>query len=906
MSKAVKKQNKALKYVTIDGNQVLVKNDQTINPFFVGSVGSSVKLMNPKDLYQTYDSVLVMCIKDNVTYDNDLLLAIYDYVVDNDKMANVFDYFTIFRADISMIKNKKHKNFANVINGSFLKEYFPNMNFEVTEIVIPLFEMTEKAARLYSGLYTEHKDVSGIKKILNLTNYYNAGYKKPVQDQLISYLKDIETSFWSCDENCKINMTDMFNTRTFDYKDVRDDGIREALVANVTDKKENTDQIKKRVINVMATEGKEIDYISAAMSSNKSFVDIYDALETSGRRTYYAKVDDQKLALNETSVIELYKTTTEDFEKYYILNILLTSKDYCHLVLNNKKMLKLATPFINKHKLLFKYTMAYSWFCMYIEECIFKTKSTSNSRFVFDIETAHLLPVFFTCMNDIWQNPYISLLVNKAVADVTNNCMSLYGIADTKYYGTCNLTEFKKRFNLFTTGDPDRNVLNGLKWEKFAVSGSIMSACLQKESPLISNVANNDVSESNRLLMFFQHYYGGSDIDLMCSTMSIYEFISCAGHVFNTIKSNLPDYKDGDITIEPVKSTAVVVTQHFFKERLDDLNNEVVSEYTAEEVINLIDTRDDDIVEYFYDLYQTVKKKINKGIRENSKELKEKYSFDKYILKLFTRKTVQGDISIKFKDNDVVKKDYAQSDGETCFYVNDFRDDENKVSDDENYLVYKVCEGIRYKFTSKKLMKCIELFQVRGNDFFSVVGRFHFPCVRSYFQGENVYMLPSCITAMMTGINIEYKYFAGTNDPVKIGNKYRTRGYGAIFNRTELKHMAYYNSEIDEDSGMYHIPDKNKESLNNMFKPREISDKIYKPLVYKKGLADNTYLNPKLDYIKSESDLREAYKKESGIDMSDSVIDMFKFKAVTAKGNIHPLQKWVIEAYWKSHGENIK
>ena len=65
-------------------------------------------------------------------------------------------------------------------------------------------------------------------------------------------------------------------------------------------------------------------------------------------------------------------------------------------------------------------------------------------------------------------------------------------------------------------------------------------------------------------------------------------------------------------------------------------------------------------------------------------------------------------------------------------------------------------------------------------------------------------------------------------------------------------------------------------------------------------------MNPQLKYIKTEEDLRTAYKNELGHDMSESAIDMFKFKAVTAKGDVHPLQKWIIEAYWKSHGENIK
>ena len=898
----------AIQYVTVDGEQHLVKNDEVVNPLFVGSGGSTVKLMDPQTLYQTYNSVLVLCVKDGVTCDTDVLKSVYTYLISKTDMDELFKNFALFRCDLSMIRNAKHKNFANVVDGKFLQKYFPGSTFEVTEIVVPLFEMTECNARLYTSLYSNTSNIPKIQKILNLTNHYNTNYKGLVKNKMIRYLRGIESSFWENPSNCQINMTEMFVTRGFDYKEVRDGGVKQNMIASVMKetKEEKEDNIKKKVITAMATNSKEIDYIASAMNTTKSFVDIYDALKQSGgKRTYYAKTDDSKLVLNKKSILELYRTATEDFERYYILNAFLKSKDYCHLVLNNREMLKEVTPFITKHSRYYKYLMAYSWIYMYIEECIFKTKSTADSRFVFDINTAHELPVFYTCLDDVWHNPYMTLLVNKKVANINNNCNSLYGISDKKHYGVCNLEEFKKRFNIFTTGNPDKNVLDGLNWAKFAVSGSVMAGCLPKESPLIANVAKPNLIEKDKQLMFFSHYYSGSDIDLMCSTKSVYEFISNAGHVYSVLSKNISDNGETpEITVEPIKNTYVIITEHFFKECLAHLNDEVGATYTSEQIINMIDKKDEDIAGYFYDIYYDVKKSINRQIIKNSKELQAKYNFNKHILKLYTRKTPQSDINIRYTTMNTTRKTCVHGDSETCFFVNNFRGNDNKVPEDENYMVYKISESIRYKFKSPKLLRCIELFQVRGDDYFSVVGRFHFPCVRAYYKGDNVYMLPSCITSMMTGVNIEYKYFAGTNDPVKIINKYRTRGFGSIFNKKELEHIAYYNKNIDENGGMYSI--KNKDSLESLTAPKVISDKIFKPSVYTNGAPEKTYVNPDYKYIKNKADLYTAYANDPDVFTPEeaSPVDMFNFTAVSSDGSIYPIQPWLEDAYLKLYVEN--
>ena len=114
--------------------------------------------------------------------------------------------------------------------------------------------------------------------------------------------------------------------------------------------------------------------------------------------------------------------------------------------------------------------------------------------------------------------------------------------------------------------------------------------------------------------------------------------------------------------------------------------------------------------------------------------------------------------------------DFIDQDASTCYFINDIS--ETKIKSTENYMVMKISENIKFKLISIDLIHPMEIFRVKDKDFFSTVGRFHLPCVRSFYDGNNVYMLPSCITAMLTGYNIDYKYFAGVRDPIDIITKY--------------------------------------------------------------------------------------------------------------------------------------
>ena len=66
------------------------------------------------------------------------------------------------------------------------------------------------------------------------------------------------------------------------------------------------------------------------------------------------------------------------------------------------------------------------------------------------------------------------------------------------------------------------------------------------------------------------------------------------------------------------------------------------------------------------------------------------------------------------------------------------------------------------------------------------------------FTNNQVYCLPSCITACHTFMNIDYKYFAGTNDPIEIINKYRMRGFGTYLNDDEKVKLIDYSYKVNK------------------------------------------------------------------------------------------------------------
>jgi hypothetical protein len=142
------------------------------------------------------------------------------------------------------------------------------------------------------------------------------------------------------------------------------------------------------------------------------------------------------------------------------------------------------------------------------------------------INTANKLPVFPFALDDLKQNPYLTVLID----DVELLKDNVYGFTYKENYdgyGVCDLETFKKRFNMFTSEDPNCDPLKGLDWTKFAVSGSSVTACLQKRSQLLDEmVKQNNNDETLGFVKFVRKYYGESDIDLMSNQTNFIEFLN--------------------------------------------------------------------------------------------------------------------------------------------------------------------------------------------------------------------------------------------------------------------------------------------------------------------------------------------------------------------------------------------
>ena len=144
--------------------------------------------------------------------------------------------------------------------------------------------------------------------------------------------------------------------------------------------------------------------------------------------------------------------------------------------------------------------------------------------------------------------------------------------------------------------------------------------------------------------------------------------------------------------------------------------------------------------------------------------------------------------------------------------------------------------NFKFRISSHFLPHNLEFFQIKNLEFFSIVSQFHLPIVRSYYDGNQIYLTPSCNSACMTFINIDYKYFTGKKDPIEIINKYRMRGFGTILNENEINKLVKYSSLVPKWKKLYGLNIKSQKSILNNIGPLKIKDNFFKPslILYEK------------------------------------------------------------------------
>jgi hypothetical protein len=209
----------------------------------------------------------------------------------------------------------------------------------------------------------------------------------------------------------------------------------------------------------------------------------------------------------------------------------------------------------------------------------------------------------------------------------------------------------------------------------------------------------------------------------------------------------------------------------------------------------------------------------------------------------------------------------------------------------------------KYKIDSPHLNHSLELFMVKYNDFFATVHTFHLPCVRSFYDGENVYLTPSCVTAHLTYMNLDYKYFAGSRDPIDIINKYRMRGFGTWLNNDEKKIYHTYTKIHPFWDSLYNLSSSSKK---NSMGSLNLNHKVFQPRLYNIESyydacpvdLDNGYTIKELyTYLTTDDLLKEiSYRFNTMNYIEHNFLN--SLQTINKFGYINPVQKWTIEAVY--------
>lgn len=848
---------------------------------------------NRRNLIQNFSSVYILSKMKEEPLPNNF----YEGSVPYDLFSKYKSQLVLSEASNCIILNSLHMEKMVILDSHFLSQFNHfGLELDDTNLVLPIFNVSYLNIQSYLKQYDNDYKLNDVVKMIVLNLYFSPYKNELVYNNYINTITNIrETRYWTLKYNCKLNITDQIRNRNFHF---------EEYIRRNTDK-ENSEQMKTIMGQLNLEEDSYMQLIYK--SSNKNWVDASNAITKNGGRRCY-KISNFDCDYNKYEINNIFSQLKTKEVKFYFFNSLLISKKYSHLALNNENMLKNMKPFFEKYAPLYRYLFGYAWLRFVLEENIKKSYISHEDEFIFDIHTANKLPWFPFILEDPTLNPYFPLLVNKNALNTKKNIggVSFKKVNDMYHYGITTLDDFRRRLNIFITSNSEKNYFNNIDWKNIAITGSVMPACLLKNPVLLELFENvkydyqtNDMGSSDfKYHRLYKEYYNNSDVDIMVNINDKFKFIDRTLQFYEEICNNVVIYnneaKNSNVTLVPIKKTFVILNDKFIK-------NKIVNEkYTFDYIVNNLN-KDDTLINLILPFYTKEKHKLNeeklKDVdEENIPKVLEKYKvfFDFFNLE---NKNDNNTITFLYIDSRSEHKKVTTK----VSVKNDSNLSLKNDSIDEELFIVK--ENLKFKMKSPYMNRCFEIFPIKYENFFSSVARFHLPCVRAYYNGDNVYMTPTCISSYMTYTNLNYKYFAGTNDPIEIINKYRMRGFGTILNSKEILHLLHYSSKVSKWKKLYGLNNiKNKSSRENILGNLVMSKhKILQPLLYSEQvlypLPYNEINNSNRYY--SKDDLYEFYNNISTC-FSSGLLDFKKINFINKFGYVEPLNKSIIKLTWDS------
>ena len=910
-------------------------------------------LMTNDKLFEAFGTPYIMCLKDSAEFKS----YFYDQTITESQLTELINSIDIIPTSYKVINGLATK-FLTTMSSELFAQFRVHDKYgrsiEASKDVLLCCLLRFKRNNI--GKYLKQFD--GISSFIDLYNsilineYLGQPNKTSTvrqnQNQIISNMS--ESNYYTIYNNCQLNITLKFKSRGFNL----------ALSERLSDK------TVQNVLKRLAESKEEDNNYLAFLFRKSAYLDAASAINVSGYKLYKISntplidtmTNDHFNALYEKlSPNEKYQMIMNGLISKDLCHFIINNKYILNEIVGSKVDHKNLT-FMNKYGQLVRYLFGYAWLTLYMEESIKRGYINKHDRFIFDIETASQLPYFPYSVNDLHSCPYLPILVDTSILSPEKNVLGVNHIHFNNFShdnvackeqtrcGVSKKENFIDKMNMFISGHEDMNLLKDVDWSNMAMTGSMMACCLPNFNPLMLNFVRDPARVGDKInfdfISYVNEYYKDADVDIMCNLSNIYEFINKIHDFKETIESNIKKAHklNSNINVTTLfsnKAAAIMINKDFIKKYL-------VRKIGMEYVDILSHINDERVKKVVYEHYiKWHKEYLKKSIKENPANfINPKYNdiFDlvpiENINVVFVKTQKDKDdekkeelenktqsIYSKSLNNDASKVNLEESVCEK--QLNDLNleiedmdyEEEKKIEQDEDEDIVAVYEedgimqnnvvfmpkiNFKFRISSSFLPHSFELFQIKHDEFFSTVAKFHLPIVRSYYDGSEVYITPSCITACITLLNIDYKYFAGSKDPIEIINKYRMRGFGTILNDREIVRLVEYSNLVPKWKELYGLNIQSNTSVMKILGIQTIDSTLFKPSVVldKKeqynskhnnlsySVCQHTSKNVVHDYI------RQHYKTAS----INETYYMSNMNTINKYGYIEPVKKWLIDAFY--------
>ena len=743
MEKSIYIENESL--VLDDTSDIEEEDVPSKNPLYVSKKniiidGDTIDI-NISNAYKYFKNVNILCPISNVEK-----FYLKENVSD-EELEHIKNNMVVHTVNgLSILTSKFFMNNAKIFSSKQINQ-FRNIgqSFEKNNLVVTVLTINYFNLKSFIDMFNKNKSIEDLHKIIIMSEYFKLDknhYK--VMTELSKLLTNLDgAKFWLSSYNTNYN---------YDYI------------------------IKHRKIQEFNKVNTNVNnYENIIIPMNKKFS--IANLEHNGKKIFRL-TSNVNFSIEETDMLFKYFMTDGDLtslNKTMICSFLLNPK-LCHLIINNYNILNNIKDTLKNNSIFsqkFKKCLGYAWIRLYNDELIKETYITKFDDIIIDINNASLLPSYPIESTQLKLNPYFPLLVSDKVIDTKNNILSLQATKDMKI---CNINQFQRQMNIFITGKPYINIFENIDLvsRNIVICGSILPACAILNHPALMKFDNNVLPHNDDeeridaiLRRFFAEYYSKSDIDMMISNCNHFEFCKVANDIFNDLLLNFCRFfRDAEpqlFKFKKIKSIGLFITPSFLEEKgfTTDMIEQLKKFINANDNENIFNMIQDHIEED----YNRIIKEEYDILSEKDKKYCDNFMED---FKLKLKELKSNNIKVEFNTK-IVNKLYTTTNEKFKLYIN-----------------------TKYNIISPFINHDIEIFRNKNKDPFSLISKFHLDCVRGCYDGISVKMLPSCVSALKTLVNMDFKYFAGKRNPYQIINKYRMRGIGTILNKKELKAYKEY------------------------------------------------------------------------------------------------------------------